>query len=62
METSEAEAERLYRRAIAAGDVSVLNDLAILLEERGEAGEAEQLYRRAIAAGHVDAEQPRRPA
>lgn len=49
------EAEQFYRRAIDAGDVDALNDLAVLLKEQGQTEEAEELYRRAIDSGNVDA-------
>ncbi len=54
-----AEAERLYRRALAIGEASLgpdhpdvatyLNNLANLLRETNRPGEAEPLYRRALA-------------
>jgi tetratricopeptide (TPR) repeat protein len=44
-------AERLYRRAISAGEYPPLNHLAVLMHECGRLDEAEEYYRRAIAAG-----------
>jgi Flp pilus assembly protein TadD len=40
------EAERLFRRAVAAGQAPALHNLAILLDHRGEAAEAAQLRER----------------
>ena len=45
------EAERLYRRAIDAGEKNALNRLAALLIGRGRLDEAEHYYRKAIDAG-----------
>ena len=45
-----AEAETLYREAIAMDEHPLLlNNLGVLLHQRGRAGEAEELYRRAVA-------------
>ncbi|MEW1912342.1 hypothetical protein AB0442_28550, partial [Kitasatospora sp. NPDC085895] len=46
------EAMKLYRRAVAAGDDSVLGNLARLLEQAGDITGAEAMYRRAVQAGH----------
>lgn len=46
-----AEAEELYRRAIADGDGYGFNNLAQLLVEDGRTSEAEALYREGIRAG-----------
>ncbi|MEU9314087.1 tetratricopeptide repeat protein [Streptomyces sp. NPDC048256] len=47
------EAEAVFRRAAAAGDVGAANNLGILLAETGRVEEAETVFRQAPAAGHV---------
>ncbi|MEU9439076.1 tetratricopeptide repeat protein [Streptomyces sp. NPDC048252] len=47
------DAEAVFRRAAAAGDVGAANNLGILLAETGRVEEAETVFRQAPAAGHV---------
>jgi TPR repeat protein len=49
------QAERLYRRAIAAGDARAANNLGVLMTQRGNFAEAASLYRQAISAGDTRA-------
>ncbi|MBA2310995.1 MAG: tetratricopeptide repeat protein [Pseudonocardiales bacterium] len=44
-------AEDAYRVAIDAGDVGAINDLAVLISERGRTAEGIQLLERAVEAG-----------
>jgi Flp pilus assembly protein TadD len=51
----EADAEHIYRQAIAAGQLEALNSLGVYLAERGHAKEAEEVFWEAVDADVEDA-------
>src|SRR3954452_4278250 len=48
-------AEHAFRKAGDGGDSEAMDNLGVLLRQRGELGEAETWYRRAADAGHSEA-------